>query len=600
MNTTQTPTTTTTESLPKSGERRRCSYLLTGLVIFAATVALFYIEENWRGRRDWENCKRELEAKGAKLDWAYYIPPPVPDEQNSFGVPEMQEGFEGRGMRQFPGRLNYPGYHAGTNEGLLNYPGFEADTNSIRIEIAKVIIGLPGAIPPGGYAELQWSDARTAKEEAARLIYEALGPMAADPSGFTFIVKKPEEVRPALIFLACPTSPTSKELSEFFPSFFSPKPDWHWLSDGVQVDPAGSNSYRVTMNAPLSAADYVAWGATIEPKLAIIRQAVQRPYARMAGDYGSPLNIPLPNFVSLRTVSQRLAALAECYMVLGQPEKALQELTFMHQLRRLLEGRPTGRPMTLVAAMINVAITELYVETIQDGLRRQEWQEPQLKILQAQLKEVDLRKYVVDAFASEQAAMFASAEMTPTTDMGWWLKEASDTGGLAEKLFYRSIPRGWYYQNMVFLANLQQKVRDRLPSADRLVEPSKLDAIGPMIERELAYPSPFKMAARIAIPDAARAVFTMAHNQTMVNQAQIVCALERYRLSHGEYPASLDALVPQFMDRIPPDLIGGQPPHYRRTDDGKFLLYSIGWTEKDHGGESGSKEKEGDWVWGGE
>jgi hypothetical protein len=312
------------------------------------------------------------------------------------------------------------------------------------------------------------------------------------------------------------------------------------------------------------------------------------------------LNIPQPNFVTMRTVSQRLAALAECYMVLGQPEKALEELTFMHQLRRLLEGRPTGRPMTLVAAMINVAITELYVETIQDGLRRQKWQEPQLKILQAQLKEVDLRKYVVDAFASEQAAMFASAEITPTTDMGWWLKEASDTGGLAEKLFYRSIPRGWYYQNMVFLANLQQNVRDRLPSADRLVEPSKLDAIGPMIERELAHPSPFKIAALVAIPNAAKAVLTMAHNQTMVNQAQIVCALERYRLAHGEYPARLDALVPQFMDKIPPDLIGGQPPHYRRTDDGKFLLYSIGWTEKDHGGESGSKENEGDWVWGGE
>jgi hypothetical protein len=41
---------------------------------------------------------------------------------------------------------------------------------------------------------------------------------------------------------------------------------------------------------------------------------------------------------------------------------------------------------------------------------------------------------------------------------------------------------------------------------------------------------------------------------------------------------------------------------YRRTDDGQFLLYSVGWNEKDDGGEA---EKENhsldftnrDWVW---
>jgi hypothetical protein len=93
---------------------------------------------------------------------------------------------------------------------------------------------------------------------------------------------------------------------------------------------------------------------------------------------------------------------------------------------------------------------------------------------------------------------------------------------------------------------------------------------------------------------------TLAHNQTKVNQARMACALERYRLAHGEYPSTLEALTPQFMDKIPLDLIGGQPPHYRRTDDGKFLLYSIGWSETDHGGQSGSAWKGGDWVLGDE
>ena len=86
--------------------------------------------------------------------------------------------------------------------------------------------------------------------------------------------------------------------------------------------------------------------------------------------------------------------------------------------------------------------------------------------------------------------------------------------------------------------------------------------------------------------------------------ARVACALERYRLTHGQYPEALDALAPQFIEEIPHDLINGQPLHYRRTDDGKFVLYSIGWNEKDDGGvvifrsNNGSVDMEqGDWVW---
>ena len=83
-------------------------------------------------------------------------------------------------------------------------------------------------------------------------------------------------------------------------------------------------------------------------------------------------------------------------------------------------------------------------------------------------------------------------------------------------------------------------------------------------------------------------------------------------MAHGEYPETLDALVPQFVEKLPHDIIGGQPLHYRRTDppsqssgaaSGKFLLYSVGWNEKDDGGqvvlkEDGSVDRDkGDWIW---
>ncbi len=85
--------------------------------------------------------------------------------------------------------------------------------------------------------------------------------------------------------------------------------------------------------------------------------------------------------------------------------------------------------------------------------------------------------------------------------------------------------------------------------------------------------------------------------------ARVACALERYRLAYGDYPGTLDALAPQFIAQVPPDLINGRPLHYRHTDGGRFLLYSVGWDGKDDGGQIGNYREDyflaqsGDWVW---
>ena len=50
---------------------------------------------------------------------------------------------------------------------------------------------------------------------------------------------------------------------------------------------------------------------------------------------------------------------------------------------------------------------------------------------------------------------------------------------------------------------------------------------------------------------------TLAYQQTRVNEALIACALERYHLANGQYPETLAALAPQFLEKIPNDLIGG-------------------------------------------
>src|SRR6266567_2104491 len=71
-------------------------WLLIGLGILVVLGASFYPLENWRGKRAWQRCQRDLRARGEVLDWAAFIPNPVPDEQNIFKVPKVSEWFVGR------------------------------------------------------------------------------------------------------------------------------------------------------------------------------------------------------------------------------------------------------------------------------------------------------------------------------------------------------------------------------------------------------------------------------------------------------------------------------------------------------------------------
>ena len=41
---------------------------LLGAAILATLVVIFYTEEDWRGKRAWENCKADLEAKGVTFN----------------------------------------------------------------------------------------------------------------------------------------------------------------------------------------------------------------------------------------------------------------------------------------------------------------------------------------------------------------------------------------------------------------------------------------------------------------------------------------------------------------------------------------------------
>ena len=70
--------------------------ILIGLAVLATLIAAFYTEEDWRGKRAWENYKHEWEAKGEKFDWQAFVPPSVPDDQNFFTAPIFTNMLNGK------------------------------------------------------------------------------------------------------------------------------------------------------------------------------------------------------------------------------------------------------------------------------------------------------------------------------------------------------------------------------------------------------------------------------------------------------------------------------------------------------------------------
>lgn len=71
----------------------------------------------------------------------------------------------------------------------------------------------------------------------------------------------------------------------------------------------------------------------------------------------------------------------------------------------------------------------------------------------------------------------------------------------------------------------------------------------------------------------------------------IAIALERHHHRHGAYPKSLEKLAPDLLKTIPVDFMDGQPLRYRPTDDGHFVLYSVGLDCVDDGGLMPSHEE---------
>jgi hypothetical protein len=255
---------------------------------------------------------------------------------------------------------------------------------------------------------------------------------------------------------------------------------------------------------------------------------------------------------------------------------------------------------------------QITAEPVWEGLAEHRWSDAQLQELQAMFHLGNFLADVKRPFEAERAAGIQVVDVVRRRGVGYFANlsgsgAASFMNSRAGNLLNVFVPSGWFYLEQCNLCRAYQSLLEgTIDSSRRRVFPDRADANEQEFEQGLGR-NPLtvlfiqhRLMTAVLWPALNRVVVKAAVAQTITDQVAIACALERYRLANGQYPDRLDALVPAFIAKLPADVTTGEPYKYRRTDDGRFILYSVGWNQKDDGGVPGKTdwdEKEGDWVW---
>jgi hypothetical protein len=500
---------------------RNVKRFIFGVACFVTLVALFYAEEDWRGKYAWEKFKREWEAKGEKFDFASVIPPPVPDDQNFALTPIVYSGYGNM--------LTRDGKEIPSNE-----------RNAKWVNRLEMRVMLDYADSPANGAG-SWEKATLTDLKPWQDYYRNL----AAKTNFFPIARQPQT----------PAQDVLTALSKY------------------------------------------------DPAIEELRAASKLPYSRFPIDYAKddPATILLPELAAMKRPVQVLQLRATAGLQDGQSQKALDDVKLMLHLTQSLRSEPI-----LISHLVRIAMTDIALQPIYEGLARREWSDAQLAELNAELAKLD---FLADYEFSMRGEMILGISKTE-----YWRRSRnfqaldlfdSGSGNIsALQLGLRFAPASFFYRNELNIAQMHE--RWTLPLVDlgnRLISPTKINQSLATADQALQQGRPFNMLARTIFPSISAVVIKYARMQSYVDLARVAIALERYRLAHGEYPESLDVLAPQFIANIPHDIINGQPLHYRRTADGQFVLYSVGWNETDDGGvvaltDAGNVDnRKGDWVW---
>ena len=262
----------------------------------------------------------------------------------------------------------------------------------------------------------------------------------------------------------------------------------------------------------------------------------------------------------------RLRASAE--LAANRPEAAFENVRLV--LRLADYGRQRPKPGSIAHSSHLLAVVDA-LQPIWEGLTQRAWTAGQIAELQRQLAGLDFLNDFDDSVRADALTTAAFVElMIPTTSSGpaqEIFAGADDQSAL--DLTRLVCPVGWSLMDQASIHRFHLEFTSHYLdlSARRIVGERNIVGEHKSDRSACKWPGLFGSSDplfRIYITPLLKTGYTEAFDrfpfaQTVVDLATLACALERYRLANGEFPATLDSLAPQFLTQLPHDIINGEP-----------------------------------------
>ena len=350
----------------------------------------------------------------------------------------------------------------------------------------------------------------------------------------------------------------------------------------------------------------------IGPLIEELRAASARPFTQYPFHYNTdnPASIALPYYSTLQVFGGRLRLRACAELALGRDEEAAADLKLMSYLSDSMRN-----DKFLIAILVRITILAQQSQVIWEGLSEHRWNDSELAAIQQGMLAENYVAEMRRDLDAERAAMVSVIEYIRTKKdfevMAKILEPEEAEDGSSERdrkmttYLLWLMPSGWFQSEKLNYAqafearfrNVFDPVAKRV-FPDMMASNMKVGRAAPNSDFQAVLQQHFVEWKALSVFDKG-IVSKAASAQCVCDEAAIACALERYRLAKGSYPAQLDVVAPAFIRELPHEVTNGGPYHYRFIDSDNYSLYSIGWDLTDHEGKPGTKQYglDGDWVW---
>ena len=319
-------------------------------------------------------------------------------------------------------------------------------------------------------------------------------------------------------------------------------------------------------------------------------------------------NMLLPHLEALKRLAQTLGARAVVELHDGNNDAAWTNLLAATRLATAWDPEPAE-----VSHLVRYACATTAYDVTWQALQAGGWTDEQLERLQREWESVDFFKGLPETAAFTRASAVATCQLERQQLLTFFmmLKQTLRAPRYAwdrltdywRQLRYRH--HGTYEDEKALLLHCRDRELElrRAIQSPTWSQMRQFPGTTNMIPFQSKYPSRMQTMMNMRQILLASQLYAQGQGQGFLGRAAdaeahrriiiAVTALERYHLRHGSYPNTLQELLPEWLRNPPSDFMDGNPLRYHRTDDGHFVLYSVGLDCVDNGGEMSRPRRAG-------